>query len=140
MSAVGSGGSTDPEPPPGGAVFGPAAGTAGSHDSGGDGSTVLRPEDAERFTLRLDDLERSLGEARDALRGLADAPLPLGSGQDNAAIGEWYRSLLTGAAAPAADELARELDAVRRAVRDSVTAWEETDREAATSFEDPPPS
>ena len=139
MSPAGSGGSTGPEPHPDGAVFGPA-GAVEPRPPGGDGSTVLRPEDAERFTLRLDDLERSVAEARAALRGLADDPLPVGSGQDNAAIGDWYRSLLTGAAAPAADELARELDAVRRAVRDSVTAWEDTDRDAATSFEDPPPS
>jgi len=131
-------GTFDPVPAsPPGSVHGPAAQGTGSAGE----STVLRPEDAERFTSRLDDLEQSVAEARDALRRLAETPLALGSGQDNAVMGAWYRDLLDGDAAPAADELARELDMVRRAVRESVARWEDTDRGAAAGFHpDPPPS
>ena len=134
---------SDPVPPADpGSVFGPLA-QGGSPRAGGPpgGSTVLRPEDADRFTRRLDDLEQSVAEARDALRSLAETPLALGSGQDNALMGAWYRDLLADDAAPAADDLARELDAVRRTVRESVAEWEHTDRGAAAGFSsDPPPS
>ena len=124
---------------------GPADGGAGD---GGVGkgrpstSAALSPEDARRFGGRLDDLERSVDEARDALRRLADTPLATGGGQDNAAIAAWYRDLVATDAAPAADALARELDALRRAVGAGTAAWEETEGRARETFgrdpSDPP--
>ena len=125
---------------------GPADGGAGDGGAGEGGvgsgppatSAALSPEDARRFTRRLDDLEDSVAAARDALRRLADTPLATGGGQDNAAIAAWYRELLATDAAPAADALARELDAVRRAVGEGTAAWEETEARAREAFgEDP---
>lgn len=109
-------------------------GDGGVEDGRPQTSAALSPADARRFTSHLDDLERSVAEARDALRRLAETPLATGGGQDNAAIAAWYRDLLAADAAPAADELARELDAVRRAVGEGAAAWEETEGRAAEAF------
>jgi hypothetical protein len=98
------------------------------------GSASLRPADAQRFTGHVDALEQSVAEARDALQRLADTPLATGSGQDAAAMAAWYRELLTGDAAPAADALARELEGLREAVRAGTADWEDTDRAAADTL------
>ena len=111
-----------------------ASGSSDAPDGAPATSAALSPADAHRFTGRLDELEASVAEARDALRRLADTPLATGTGQDNAAIAAWYRELLTVDAAPAADVLARELEAVRRAVDEGTAAWERTEARAADSF------
>lgn len=106
---------------------------------GGDGRAAsLDPEDARRFASRVDDLERTVAEAREALRRLAEDPLATGTGQDNAEMAAWYRELLVTDTVPAADELTRELDAVRRAVVEGTAAWEEADRRTGDAFRSGP--
>ena len=58
------------------------------------GFAALDPEDARRFAGRVDDLERTVAEAREALRRLAEDPLATGTGQENAEMASWYRELL----------------------------------------------
>lgn len=92
------------------------------------GFAALDPEDARRFAGRVDDLERTVAEAREALRRLAEDPLATGTGQENAEMASWYRELLVTDTVPAAEDLTRQLDAVRRAVVEGTAAWEEADR------------
>lgn len=70
------------------------------------GFAALDPEDARRFAGRVDDLERTVAEAREALRRLAEDPLATGTGQENAEMAS----------------------SVRRAVVEGTAAWEEADR------------
>ena len=109
---------------------GPGPGTP----SGEDGSAALHPADARRFAGRVDDLERTVAEAREALRRLAEDPLATGTGQDNAEMAAWYRELLVTDTVPAADDLSRQLDAVRRAVVEGTAAWEESERSISDSL------
>ena len=109
---------------------GPGPGTP----SGGGGSAALHPADARRFAGRVDDLERTVAEAREALRRLAEDPLATGTGQDNAEMAAWYRELLVTDTVPAADDLSRQLDAVRRAVVEGAAAWEESERSITDSL------
>lgn len=95
------------------------------------GTAAVRPADVAAFARRVDALSQGVTEAHEALRRLSDAPLPVGSGDDNRAIAGWYRDLLVGDTAPAAAALATDLDTVRRAVRESAAAWEQADRGAA---------
>jgi hypothetical protein len=110
--------------------LGPGPGTP----SGADGSAALNPADARRFAGRVDDLERTVAEAREALRRLAEDPLATGTGQDNAEMAAWYRELLVTDTVPAADDLSRQLDAVRRAVVEGTAAWEESERSITDSL------
>jgi hypothetical protein len=82
----------------------------------------------------VDDLERTVAEAREALRRLAEDPLATGTGQDNAEMAAWYRELLVTDTVPAADDLSRQLEAVRRAVVEGTAAWESTDRSISDSL------
>ena len=102
-------------------------------EGSGDG-TVIRPDEARAFAGTLDELERGVADAHEALGRLAGEPLAVGSGADNAAIAAWYRELVASDTAPAARALAVELDAVRHAVRSSVAAWEQTDGQASSSL------
>ncbi|GAA4827121.1 hypothetical protein GCM10023201_12390 [Actinomycetospora corticicola] len=102
------------------------------------GFAALDPADAERFAGRVDDLERTVAEAREALRRLAEDPLATGTGQENTEMAAWYRELLVTDTVPAADDLARQLDAVRRAVVEGTAAWRESERSIRDSL-DPGP-
>ncbi|MFC5062764.1 hypothetical protein [Actinomycetospora atypica] len=99
------------------------------------GFAALDPEDARRFAGRVDDLERTVAEAREALRRLAEDPLATGTGQENAEMASWYRELLVTDTVPAAEDLTRQLDAVRRAVVEGTAAWEEADRTISDSVD-----
>lgn len=99
------------------------------------GFAALDPEDARRFAGRVDDLERTVAEAREALRRLAEDPLATGTGQENAEMASWYRELLVTDTVPAAEDLTRQLDAVRRAVVEGTAAWEEADRTISESVD-----
>ena len=90
---------------------------------------------AGRFAGRVDDLERTVAEAREALRRLAEDPLATGTGQENAEMASWYRELLVTDTVPAAEDLTRQLDAVRRAVVEGTAAWEEADRTISDSVD-----
>jgi len=70
----------------------------------------------------------------EALRRLAEDPLATGTGQDNAEMAAWYRELLVTDTVPAADDLSRQLDAVRRAVVEGTAAWEESERSITDSL------
>ncbi|HEY2223605.1 hypothetical protein [Actinomycetospora sp.] len=109
-------------------------GPPGPGPSGDEGSAALDPADARRFAGRVDDLERTVAEAREALRRLAEDPLSTGTGQDNAEMAAWYRELLVTDTVPAADDLSRQLDAVRRAVVEGTAAWESTERSISDSL------
>jgi hypothetical protein len=47
----------------------------------------------------------------------------------------WYRELLVTDTVPAADDLARQLDAVRRAVVEGTAAWRESERSIRDSLD-----
>lgn len=98
------------------------------------GGAAIDPADARTFAGRVDALSQGVAEAHEALRRLAEQPLPVGSGQDNRAIAGWYRELLAADTAPAARGLTDELDRLCRSVRDAATAWEQADGRAAGSF------
>jgi hypothetical protein len=111
-----------PQPPPGG-----DGGTGG-------GEAAMRPDEARAFAGKVDALEQGVTEAQAALDGLGAESLAVGTGEDNAAIAAWYRELVTSDTVPAARTLAAELDALRRAVRESAAAWEHTDAGAAATY------
>jgi uncharacterized protein YukE len=106
-----------PQPP-----GGDAAGAAGAG-----GEAAMRPEETRAFAGRVDALEQGVAEAQAALDRLAAETLPVGSGEDNAAIAAWYRELVTTDTVPAARSLAGELEALKSAVRQSAALWEQTD-------------
>lgn len=89
---------------------------------------------------RVDALSDGVADAQAALRRLAAEPLPVGTGQDNAAIAAWYRELVDSDTAPAAAAVAADLDAVRTTLRRDVAGWEQNDRRGAASLgaEEPP--
>jgi uncharacterized protein YukE len=117
------------QPPPGG--------DGGTH---GGGEAAMRPDEARAFAGKVDALEQGVTEAQAALDGLGAESLAVGSGEDNAAIAAWYRELVTSDTVPAARTLAAELDALRRAVRESAAAWEHTDAGAAATYRPDPGS
>lgn len=106
--------------------------------TGGSEGASMRPDEARAFAGKVDALEQGVTEAQDALGRLAAESLAVGSGEDNAAIAAWYRALVTSDTVPAARTLAAELDALRRAVRESAAAWEHTDAGAAATFRTDP--
>lgn len=111
---------------------GPSAGRGGDGTGAGGGGGVggevsFQPEEARAFAGQVDALEQGIADAQAALDGLAAEPLAVGSGQDNAAIADWYRDLVTSDTVPAARTLAGELADLGRAVRESATSWEHLD-------------
>ena len=104
------------------------------HPPSGSGTVAIEPSAVQDFAGRVDALEQGVSEAHEALRRLADEPLATGTGQDNAAISAWYRELVSSDSAPAARDLAGELDGVRTAVREGATSWEHTESGTAGSF------
>jgi hypothetical protein len=108
-----------PQPPPGG--------------SGG-GEAAMQPDETRAFAGRVDALEQGVAEAQAALDRLAAESLPVGSGEDNAAIAAWYRELVASDTLPAARTLAGELEALQSAVRRSVALWEQADETGARSL------
>lgn len=112
--------------------------TGGGGAGGGGGEAAMRPDEARAFAGKVDALEQGVAEAQAALDGLAAEALPVGTGEDNAAIAAWYRQLVTSDTVPAARTLGRELDELRRAVRESAAAWEHTDAGAAASYRTEP--
>lgn len=127
-----------PQPPRGDDA--PRSSTTGATGQGGagGGEAAMRPDEARAFAGKVDALEQGVAEAQAALDALAAESLPVGSGEDNAAIAAWYRDLVTSDTVPAARTLAGELDALRRAVRESAAAWEQTDADAAASYRTDP--
>lgn len=107
-----------------------------SAPGGGDGGgeAAMRPDETRALAGKVDALEQGVTEAQAALDGLAAESLAVGSGEDNAAIAAWYRDLVTSDTVPAARTLATELAELRRALRDSATAWEQADADAASSL------
>lgn len=101
---------------------------------GGADGPIIRPVETRAFAGRIDALAQGVTEAHEALRRLGTEPLAVGSGADNASIAAWYRDLVDHDTAPAARALADELDGVRRAVHESVVAWEQGDADGAASF------
>jgi uncharacterized protein YukE len=112
-------------------------GSGGSGDSGDE--AAMHPDEARAFAGKVDALEQGVLDAQSALDGLAAESLAVGSGEDNAAIAAWYRQLVTSDTVPAARTLAAELAELRRAVRESATAWEHTDAGAAAAYREDPP-
>lgn len=115
----------------------PAGGEDG-RGAGGGGEAAMRPDETRAFAGKVDALEQGVTEAQAALDGLAAESLAVGTGEDNAAIAAWYRDLVTSDTVPAARTLAAELAELRRAVRESATAWEQADADAAASFRTDP--
>lgn len=119
----------------------PPGGDGGTGDGGtGGGGAAMQPDEARAFAGKVDALEQGVTEAQAALDSLGAESLAVGSGEDNAAIAAWYRELVTSDTVPAARTLAAELDALRRAVRESAAAWEHTDAGAAATYRPDPGS
>jgi uncharacterized protein YukE len=125
-----------PQPPGGDAAE--RSSTVGGGDAAGatgvGGEAAMRPEETRAFAGRVDALEQGVAEAQAALDRLAAETLPVGSGEDNAAIAAWYRELVTSDTVPAARTLAGELEALKSAVRQSAALWEQTDTGGARSL------
>jgi len=120
---------------------GDVAGGAAGGPTGGAGEAAMRPDEARAFAGRVDALEQGVAEAQAALDRLAAESLPVGSGEDNAAIAAWYRELVTSDTVPAARTLAGELEALKAAVRQSAALWEQADQSGARALDqDPGPS
>ena len=120
--------------PPGGDAAERSSTLGGGDAAGAGGEAAMRPEETRAFAGRVDALEQGVAEAQAALDRLAAETLPVGSGEDNAAIAAWYRELLTSDTVPAARTLAGELEALKSAVRQSAALWEQTDAGGARSL------
>lgn len=99
------------------------------------GMTRVSPDQLREFGSTVGNVNQAIAEVHGALDSLGNESMATGSGQDNEAIVQYYRTLIGEEAASAAGRTAGQLEQIRDAAHANADDWENQERASTEGFQ-----